>query len=141
LDSYYDEQYKSEQLFGNIFTLFSTLAILITSLGIFGLSLYSASQRTKEIGIRKVMGASTSNILKMLITDSVKLIIIANLIAWPIAYYGISRWLEGFANRTDIGVWVFALSGLIIITTTILTISYQSYRSASANPVNSIQQE
>ncbi|MFH2037550.1 MAG: FtsX-like permease family protein, partial [Candidatus Zixiibacteriota bacterium] len=141
LDEYFNQQYNSEQLFGKIFILFSLLAIIITSLGIFGLSLYSTSQRTKEIGIRKVMGASTTNILKMLISDSIKLIIIANLIAWPIAFYAMNRWLEGFANRTNIGIWTFVISGLIIILTTILTVSYQSYRAASANPVNSIQQE
>jgi len=87
------------------------------------------------------MGASTGTILKMLISDSVKLIVIANLIAWPIAYYAINYWLEGFANRAEIGPWVFVLSGLIIFVTTVLTISYQSYRSATANPVDSIQQE
>jgi putative ABC transport system permease protein len=141
LDEYYNQQYQADELFGKVYSLFSFLAIFVTALGIYGLSAYSITQMTREIGIRKVLGASITSIVKMLTREFVLLAVIANAIAWPIAWYAMSRWLERFAWRTEIGIAVFMAAGLLIIGIALLTVSYQVIRAARANPVNAIQHE
>ena len=117
------------------------IAILISCLGLFGLATFTAQQRTKEIGIRKVLGASVAGIVSMLTRDFLKLIIIALIIASPIAYYFMQEWLQDFAYRISIGVWVFFIAGITAIFIAIITISYQAIRAAVKNPVKSLQTE
>ena len=117
------------------------LAILIGCLGLFGLSAYTANQRIKEIGIRKVLGASVQDITKMLSKDFVKLVIIAILIASPIAWWAMTKWLEDFAYRINISWWVFVVAGLAALIIAMLTVSFQAIKAAVANPVKSLRTE
>jgi putative ABC transport system permease protein len=141
LDEYFDRQYSSEKKFERLFVIFAVLAIIIGCLGLFGLSAYTASQRIKEIGIRKVLGASVPDITKMLSTDFLKLIIIAIVIASPIAWWVMSKWLEDFAYRINISLWVFVIAGLVAIVIAFLTVSFQAIKAAIANPVKSLRTE
>jgi putative ABC transport system permease protein len=141
LDEDYSALYKSEQQLGLIFGLFSSLAVVIACLGLFGLASFSAIQRTKEIGIRKILGASVSGIIALFSKDFLKLIFIANFIAWPLAYYAMSRWLENFAYRTEISAATFIIAGLTAVVIALATISYQSVKTALANPVKSLRHE
>jgi putative ABC transport system permease protein len=124
-----------------LFTTFSCLAIFIACLGLLGLATYTAEQRTKEIGIRKVLGANVSNIVTLLSRDFIKLVLISIIIATPIAWYVMNRWLENFAYRVEIQVWIFILAGLIALSIAVFTISYQSLKSALINPVSSLKNE
>jgi len=133
--------YKSEKKLGIIFSYFSFLAILIACLGILGLSLYSTQQRIKEIGIRKVIGASVARITILLIKEFVQPIFIATIIAVPIVWYGMNKWLEDFAYRVSIGWWVFAISGTVALLIALFTISFQAIKAAIANPVKSLRTE
>jgi putative ABC transport system permease protein len=141
LDKEIDDLYKTEQLTGNLATFIALLAIFISCLGLYGLASFSAQQRTKEIGVRKVLGASIPNILAMLTRDFIKWIIIANLIAWPVAYYAMSRWLQNFAYRIEISWWMFALAGGIALLIALLTVGWQAMRAATANPVEALRYE
>jgi putative ABC transport system permease protein len=141
LDDYYNQQYRSDELFGKVYGLFSLLAIFVTVLGIYGLSSYSISQLNKEIGIRKILGASISRIVRMLTGEFMMLIAVATVVAWPVAYYIMDRWLESFAFRSDMGVAVFLLAGLLTMSVAMLNVSYQVFRAAVANPVDAIQRE
>jgi putative ABC transport system permease protein len=141
LDELFEQMYRAEQKIGKIFAVFASLAIFISCLGSFGLAAFTAEQRTKEIGIRKVLGASVARILFLLSTGYAKWIIFANLISWPIAYYAMSRWLQNFAYRTDINIWIFILSGAIALLIALLSVSYQSIKAATANPVDSLRYE
>ncbi len=141
LDETIDNQYRSEQTTGTIVTIFTLLAIFISCLGIFGLSSYTAAQRTKEIGIRKVLGASVSNVVRYMSKEFVMLVIVANVIIWPIAYFLMNRWLESFAYRVDIAWWTFVMTGLSILVVSLLTVGWQIIRAATANPVNSLRHE
>jgi len=141
LDDFFNKQYKSENNFGNLFLNFAVLAIFISCLGLLGLSSYSTMQRTKEIGVRKVLGASVSNIVNLLSTEFIKLVCIAFVIAAPIAWIGMGKWLQDFAYRTNITLWVFALAGIIAITIAFFTISFQAIKAAVANPVKSLRTE
>ena len=141
LDDYYNQQYRSDELFGKVYGLFSLLAIFVTILGIYGLSSYSISQLKKEIGIRKILGASISRIVGMLTGEFIILIAVATVIAWPVAYYIMDRWLKSFAYRSDMGIAIFVLAGLLTMSVAMLTISYQVIRAARANPVDAIQRE
>jgi putative ABC transport system permease protein len=141
LDDNFNRMYASEQKLGQMLISFSGLAIFIACLGIFGLASYTAERRTKEIGIRKVLGASVTRIMFLLSTGLTKWIIIANLVSWPIAYYAMSRWLQNFAYRIDINIWIFILSGTIALFIAILTVSYQTIKAATANPVDSLRYE
>ena len=140
-DEYIQELYEREQQFLEMINLFAVLAILIACLGLLGLVSFMAVQRTKEIGLRKVMGATSGNILFLLSKEFTKWVIIANLIAWPIAYYAMNRWLQDYAYRIDVELWVFLLGGFISLIIAWLTISIQSYRASIQNPVNSIRTE
>jgi putative ABC transport system permease protein len=141
MDDDFNAQYKSEQRIENIFVSFAVLAILIACLGLFGLAAYAAEQRTKEIGIRKVLGASVGNIVNMLSKDFLKLVGIAALIAFPVAWYFMNQWLQGYAYRISIGFEIFLLAGLIAVLIAIATISFQAVKAAIANPVKSLRTE
>ena len=136
-----DSLYRSEQRVGGIITLFTILAVFISCLGLFGLASFMALRRTKEIGIRKVLGAKISSVVVLLIKEFSKWVIVANLIAWPLSYFVLDRWLQEFPYRTDIKLWLFLGTGLVTFLVAILTVSYQSIRAAIANPVESLRYE
>lgn len=141
MDQDFDAAYRSEQRVGTIFITFTALAIAIACLGLFGLAAYAAEQRNKEIGIRKVLGANISTIVSMLSMDFIKLVFIAILIASPIAWWAMNKWLQGFAYRESIQWWVIISAGTIAILIAFFTISFQSIRAAIANPVDSLRSE
>ncbi|MGD8535151.1 MAG: ABC transporter permease [Candidatus Aminicenantes bacterium] len=141
LDKEFDRQYRSEEQIARMFNVFVALGMFITSLGIFGLISYSAEQRTKEIGIRKVMGASGGHILILLQKEYIRCVLTANVIAWPAAYFAMHFWLQNFAYRVNIGLGQFLTAAVLTVLLTLLTISYQSIKAATANPVNSLRYE
>ena len=141
LDDNFAKLYASESKLQQIVGYFTALAILIACLGLFGLASFTVAQRTKEIGIRKVLGASVANLLMLLLKEFALLVIVANLIAWPLAWYGMNAWLGDFAYRVDIGWWVFALAGGVALLTALLTVSWQAVRTALANPVQALRYE
>lgn len=141
MDEAYNKMYESEQRFGKAFNLFTLLALFIACMGLFGLISHQVVQRTKEIGIRKVLGASVNSIVSLLSKDFLKLIMIAFVIAIPITYYAMNQWLENFAYRIQISWWVFALTGFAAISIAFLTISFQSMKAAIANPIESLRNE
>ena len=141
IDDIFDLKYRSEAKIRKIFSIFSCLGLFISCLGLFGLASFVVEQRTKEIGIRKVLGASVTKIMYLLSTGFTKWIIFANLISWPITYYAMYRWLQNFAYRIDINIWIFILSGTIALFIALLTVSYQTIKAATANPVDSLRYE
>jgi putative ABC transport system permease protein len=141
VDENFDKQYQAEQQYGFIFIIASSLAIFIASLGLFGLATFSVEQKTKEIGIRKVMGASVQSIVWLLTRDFVRLILAAFLIASPIAYYAMTYWLQDFAYRTDINWYIFALAGIFALLVAVITIASQAIRASLINPVESLKYE
>ena len=141
LNEEFENMYRSEQRSGKIFISFAVLAILIACLGLFGLAAYAAEQRTKEIGIRKVLGATVSNIVSMLSKDFLKLVLIASLIAFPVAWWFMNKWLEDFAYRIHISWWVFVLASFVSIFIAIITVSFQAIKAALANPVKNLRTE
>ena len=141
LDDDFNHLYQAEQNTGRIFISFAFFAILIACLGLFGLVTYAAEQRTKEIGIRKVLGASVANIVSMLSGDFLKLVGIAAIIAFPAAWWGMNRWLQDFVYRTTISWWVFAAAGLLALIITIATVSFRAIKAALMNPVTSLRSE
>jgi len=141
LDENFNKLYTSEQKQSTLFTIFAGIAILIACLGLFGLSAFAITQRVKEIGIRKVLGANTSSIVQLLSKDFLKLVAIAAVIAFPIAWYAMHNWLNDFAYRTGIPWWVFAVAGLLAALVALLTISFQAVKAATANPVKSLRSE
>jgi ABC-type antimicrobial peptide transport system permease subunit len=141
IDDVYNAKFSQEQRIGKLSTVFAMLAIFISCLGLFGLASFVAEQRTKEIGIRKVLGASVTNLWQMLSKDFVVLVIISCLVAAPIAYYFMNNWLQKYTYRTELSWWVFAVSGLGALLLTLLTVSYQAIRAALINPVKSLKTE
>jgi len=141
LDTDFDRQYRADEQIGNVFGIFTFLGLFIACLGLLGLASFTAESRIKEIGIRKVLGASVGGIVLMLSKQFTKWVLLGNCIAWPVAYYFINRWLKNFAFRVDIGVWTFVLSGILVLLVAILTVSYQSIKAAVANPVDSLRYE
>lgn len=141
LDESFNEQYKNDELFGKAFGIFGSFAILIACLGLLGLSLFATIQRTKEIGVRKVLGASIANIVLLLSKDFIKLVVFAILIAVPIAWYILHNWLQDFAYHITISWWIFALAGVLAVIIALVTISFQSIKAAAANPVKSLRSE
>ncbi|WP_257666710.1 ABC transporter permease [Parapedobacter tibetensis] len=137
----FSKLYQSEQLVSKLATCFAVLALTISCLGLFGLAAFMTGQRVKEIGVRKVLGASVSNVVYLLSTGFVKLVLIAVVIASPIAWWAMNRWLEDFAYRIDIQWWMFAVSGLAAVVIALLTVSWQAIRAAVANPVDSLRDE
>ena len=130
LDDDYEELYRSETLVNTLINYFGLLAILISCLGLFGLATFTAEQRAREIGVRKVLGASVTSIVTLLSTDFLKLVVVAVLIASAIAWYGLDQWLQHFTYRITVGWWVFVLAALAVILVTLLTVSYQSIKAA-----------
>jgi len=141
LDESFDSMYRAEQRVGKVALSFAVLAVLIACLGLFGLATYMAEQRTKEIGVRKVLGASVPNIVTMLSGDFVRLVLIASVLAFPVAWYVMDLWLRDFAYRINVGWWVFVVAGLVAILIAIITVSYQAIKAAIANPVTSLRAE
>lgn len=141
LDSSLDRLYRAEERLGRLFSSFTLVAIFVASLGLFGLAAFAAEQRTKEIGIRKVLGASVAGIVGLLSKNFVKLVLVANIVAWPLAYFAMQRWLQNFAYRIAIGWWVFALAGGLALMIALLTVSAQAIKAALANPVESLRYE
>jgi putative ABC transport system permease protein len=141
LDDHFDEQYKADQRFGQVFTLFTSLAILVACLGLFGLASFTTLQRTKEIGIRKVLGASVINILNLLFREFALLLLIAFIIAAPVAWFTTSNWLQGYAFRIGLQWTYFVLPFAMIIAIALITVSFQSIKTAIANPVKSLRTE
>jgi putative ABC transport system permease protein len=137
----FDAIYRTEQRTGTIFIAFTSLAIIIACLGLFGLAAYAAEQRTKEIGIRKVLGASMSTIVQMLSKDFITLVVIAIIIASPLAWWAMNKWLQDFAYRIHIQWWILAVAGSGAILIAFVTISFQSIKAALTNPVKSLRSE
>ncbi|GAB3798975.1 ABC transporter permease [Spirosoma humi] len=141
LDENFSRQYKAEQKQGQLLLSFTILAVLIACLGLFGLAALAAEARTKEIGVRKVLGASVVSIVSLLSKDFLKLVLIAIGIATPIAWYAMSQWLQSFAYKVDLEWWVFALAGLLAVGIALLTVGFQSVKAALMNPVNSLRSD
>ena len=141
LDEDFDKQYRDEDRFGNLFLNFAVLAIFISCLGLLGLASYSTIQRTKEIGVRKVMGASVVNIVNLLSKDFLKLVLIAFVIATPIAAFGMYKWLQNFAYRMSLSAWTFLLAGMLAVIIAFATVSFQAIKAAITNPVKSLRAE
>lgn len=141
LDEDYERIYRTEQRLGELFRYFTFLAIFISCLGLFGLASFMAEQRTKEIGIRKVLGATVSGITLLLSREYTKWVLLANILAWPTAYFAMHKWLEGFAYRVDMSVITFVLAGLLTLFIALLTVSYQAIKASVANPVEVLRQE
>ena len=140
-DERIEEFYVNEAITSRLFKIFSFLAIFISCLGLLALATYSAQLRTKEIGVRKVLGASVANIVTLLGKDFIVLVAIAIVIAIPVAAYSMNKWLENFAYKTDISFWLFVLASFIAVAIALLTISFQAIKAAIANPVNSLRSE
>jgi putative ABC transport system permease protein len=141
LNEKFDHEYILEKVIIKIFYYFAFLAIFIASLGLFGLASFSAEQRTKEIGIRKVLGASVIGIVRFISRDFTRCVLTANIIAWPAAYFVMSWILQGYAYRTRIGIGTFLIAGALALIISLLTISYQSIKAASANPIKALRYE
>ena len=141
LDEVFAKEYRTEMTIGKLSLIFTTTAVLISCLGLFGLVAYSAAKRTKEIGVRKVLGASVSNIVALLSEDFIKLVAIAFVIAAPVAYFFMHRWLQDFAYRINISWWIFLLAGSFAIAIALATISFQAIKAAIANPVKNLRTE
>lgn len=141
LDNAFTEMYHDEHRIGKLALSFSVLAILIACLGLFGLAAFTAEQRTKEIGIRKVLGASATSVVNMLNKEFIKLVLISSVIAIPLAWWAMNKWLQDFAFRVNIGWWIFVAAGVIALAIAILTVSSQAIKAAFANPVKSLRTE
>jgi putative ABC transport system permease protein len=137
----YQELYKSESTTGKVFVVFAVLSVFIACLGLVGLITYTSSVRKKEIGIRKVLGAGTGTLVKLLGNEVFKLIVIATIIAWPLAYFATDYWLQNFANKISVSPWIYLTSTLLVLGIGSLAISFQTIKSAMSNPINSLRQE
>jgi putative ABC transport system permease protein len=141
MDEDFNRLYTTEQRTGKIFITFAVLAILIASLGLFGLITYAAEQRVKEIGIRKVLGASVPGIAGLLSKDFLKLVIISAIIAFPVAWWAMNKWLQDFAYRINISWWVFVAAGTIALLIALITVSFRAIKAAAANATRSLRTE
>jgi putative ABC transport system permease protein len=141
MDESFDNMYRVEQRTGKLGLTLAIIAILIACLGLFGLATYTAEQRIKEIGVRKVLGATISNIITMLSKDFMILVLIASAVAMPLAWWAMSKWLQDFAYRISIGWWIFSAAGVIALLIALVTVSSQAIKAALANPVKSLRTE
>jgi putative ABC transport system permease protein len=141
MDDLFNKTYATEQKTGNILNIFSVLIILVACLGLFGLVTYTAEQRTKEIGIRKVLGASVTQVTQMLSKEFIKLVFIACLIAFPLSWWAMNKWLQSFAYRTNISWWIFVVAGLVALLIALVTVSFKAIKAAMTNPVKSLRTE
>jgi putative ABC transport system permease protein len=141
MDNDFNNIYHAEQQTGQVFITFAVIAILIACLGLFGLVTYAAEQRRKEIGIRKVLGANIRGIVGLLSRDFTVLVLVASLVAFPVAWWAMNRWLESFAYRVGIPWWIFVVAGIVAMAIALVTVSFQTIRAAVANPVKSLRSE
>ncbi|HVE62067.1 MAG TPA: FtsX-like permease family protein, partial [Chitinophagaceae bacterium] len=141
LDEAFAKLYRKEMRMGTVFNYFSVLAIIISCLGLFGISAFTSVQRAKEIGIRKVLGANVGSVVGLLSKDFLKLVVIASVLAFPIAWWMMNNWLHDFAYRINIGWWVFAIAGSLAVLIAFLSVSYQTIKAATANPVKNLRNE
>jgi len=141
LDDHFAELYRADNTVSEIVGILAMLAILISCLGLFGLASFSVEQRVKEIGVRKVLGASVVQIVNLISQDFLRLVVIAFVIAAPLAWFGMNKWLEDYAYRVDVSWWVFALAGVLAIAIALITVSFQSIKAALKNPVKSLRSE
>lgn len=141
LDDAFEKQYQGDRRLGTIFFAFSVLTIFIACLGLLGLAAFAAEQRTKEIGIRKVLGATVTNVLMLLSKDFVKIVLLANVLAWPVVGYVMHRWLQSFAYHTEMSWWVFVLAGTLALVIALATVGTQAIKVALVNPVDSLKYE
>jgi putative ABC transport system permease protein len=137
----FNRQYRAEEKFGRLFINFAVLAIVISCLGLLGLASYSTLQRTKEVGVRRVLGASVAGIVRLLSVDFLRLVLIAFLVAVPISWFFMNKWLQEFAYKTTLGWWIFAGAGFAAVAIAFATISWQAIKAAVANPVKSLRSE
>jgi putative ABC transport system permease protein len=133
--------YAAEQNMGSIFIYFTAFALFIAALGLYGLATFISEQRTKEIGIRKAMGSSISRISYILSRDFAKPVLLANLIAWPVAWFAMHKWLQNFSYRTDFAFWIFPVAAIITLLLALITVNIKTIRAAAANPVHSLRYE
>lgn len=138
MDDVYDDHYAPENRLQTILSSFAFLAIFITCLGVLGLTAFTVEQRKKELGIRKALGASAANLVTLISKEMLRLFLLSNLLAWPLAYYGMHHWLENFAYRADLGILSFVLGSLLVGVITFVTMGYQSLKAAQANPVETL---
>jgi putative ABC transport system permease protein len=141
LDEFFNQQYREDQQLGQVFALFAGLAIFVACLGLFGLASFTISRRTKEIGVRKVLGAPISTIVYLLSKDFIRLVLLSFIIALPVGYYAIYYWLQNYAFRIGISWELFVLPGMLILLIALLTVSIQTIKAASVNPVKSLRSE
>jgi putative ABC transport system permease protein len=141
LDEEFENLYNTEHRMGKIFTHFSLLALFIATLGLFGLTAYITEQRTKEIGIRKILGATIPSIVGLLTKEFTKWILTANFFAWPIAFFVMKKWLESFPYRTNIALWFYLAAGSLALAVALITVCYQSIKAATGDPVKSLRYE
>jgi ABC-type antimicrobial peptide transport system permease subunit len=141
MDDEFNKLFTSEVMIGQLSRLFAILTIVISCLGLFGLAAYTAERRTKEIGIRKVLGASLSNVVTLLSRDFLRLVAVAAIIAFPLAWWVMQQWLEDFAYRITISWWVFGLAGVLAVVIALCTVSFQAVRAGLSNPVKSLRTE
>jgi putative ABC transport system permease protein len=140
-DEVFDRAYRAERKMESLFNIFAAVSIFISCIGLFGLSLFMTEQRTSEIGIRKVFGASVSGITLLLSREFIRWLVLANIVAWPVSYYFMRQWLQNFTYRTGLGIRIFLFSGILALFVALLTVSYQSIKAALANPIDSIRYE
>jgi putative ABC transport system permease protein len=141
MDDLVNQTYQAEQKTGVVLSIFGMLTIFIACLGLFGLATFTAEQRIKEIGVRKVLGANIAQIIGLLSKDFLKLVLIACVFAFPIAWYAMHKWLESFAYKIEISWWIFALAACLSMLIAFLTVGYQSFKAALMNPVKSLKME
>jgi putative ABC transport system permease protein len=141
LNEKFNQQYKADQQFGKVIGLFSVLAVLIACLGLFGLSSFTIVQRTKEIGIRKILGASIRQIVQLLSQDFVKLVLVAGLVAIPFGYVATKEWLSNYATRIELSVWIFVIPSVLVLLISLFTVSFQTVIAAQSNPVDTLKNE
>ena len=139
LTEQYNSIYQSDEKTGSLIMIFAILSVIVASMGLFGLSSFATEVRMKEIGIRKILGADIFNISFLLSKDFTKWVLVANIIAWPVAYYAISKWLDDFAYKTEMGIWIYILAAVVALLISILTISFQSIKAANTNPVKTLR--
>jgi putative ABC transport system permease protein len=141
LDRNLDRLYAADQKTGKIAAIFSVLAIFVASLGLLGLAAFVTERRTKEIGVRKVLGASIPEIILLLSKEFARWVLVANVVAWPVAYFVANNWLKDFAYRVNISIWIFAASGALALIIALLTVCSHAVKAATANPVDSLRYE
>lgn len=141
LDDFFNRQYENERKFGKLFTTFAALAMIVGCLGLFGLSAYTATQRTKEIGIRKALGSTDQGIFVLLSREYVKLVLLSIVLAVPLVWFVMSNWIESFPYRTTISPLIFAIAGVTVLLISIFTVSLQTIKAAGTNPVDCLRYE